>query len=258
MASQRWLNPNGGWKSIILTYTTAEKNMSLPKLLLLHGALGSSAQFELLKTFLHQDFEILAPDFPGHGGREIPWEEFSLPSFAADIFEFLNSNDITCIDIFGYSMGGYAALWMAKYSPGRVNRIFTLATKTDWNEISAQREASMLNPVRIEEKVPAFAKMLKDRHEPQDWKELVKKTADMMIELGKKHLTENDFRSIEHPVMIGVGEKDNMVSIEESRNVAGQLPHAALEIFPGMQHAFEKVDHEILSSALKLFFYSKK
>ncbi len=37
-------------------------------LLLLHGALGSAAQFDSLKTLLPEDREVYAPNFPGHGG----------------------------------------------------------------------------------------------------------------------------------------------------------------------------------------------
>ncbi len=116
---------------------------------MLHGALGSASQFDKLKDILRFDFEVLAPDFPGHGGRAIQDAQFSFPFFVSDIIKLLDENKINNIDIFGFSMGGYAALWIAKYYPSSVNRIFTLATKMDWNEESAKREAGMLNADKV-------------------------------------------------------------------------------------------------------------
>jgi pimeloyl-ACP methyl ester carboxylesterase len=257
-------NRNGSWKKIILRFTKSNRDkikkniaahtMNLPRLLLLHGALGAASQFETLKKNLASDFEILAYNFPGHGGREIPEQSFSFSLFTNDLLKFLIARKIDTINIFGYSMGGYAALWMAKHFPERVNTIFTLATKFDWNEDSSQREASMLNTEKMEEKIPAFAKALMERHAPANWKEVVNKTRDMILDLGKSHLEENDFRSIKHSVTIGVGEKDNMVSIDESRNVAALLPAGNFISFPEMQHPFEKADIDQLMIVISSFF----
>jgi pimeloyl-ACP methyl ester carboxylesterase len=228
--------------------------MPHPKLLLLHGALGDASQFNSLKKILDPDFEILTYNFPGHGGREIPTEQFSFTLFTNDLLQFLKTKNIEQVNIFGYSMGGYAALFMLKQFPERLNKIFTLATKLDWTESSSQREASMLNPTKMEEKIPAFARMLAERHAPSDWKTVVNKTREMILNLGKNHLEEKDFNAIEHSVIITVGEKDNMVTIEESHSVAEMIPKGKFHLFPGMQHPFEKVDFEQIAIAIKKFF----
>ena len=232
--------------------------MPLPKLLLLHGALGSSSQFVTLKIMLKEDFEILVHDFPGHGGREIPVDAFSFKMFMDDLILFLDRNKIDTIDIFGYSMGGYAALCLAKQYPQRVNKIFTLATKMEWNEAGAQKEAFMLIPEKVEEKIPAFAKTLEQLHKPADWKVVMRKTSEMMIALGKNHLVENDFKSIKNETMISVGDKDNMVSISESEKVSSLLLNGKLHIFLDTPHPFEKVDVQKIASEIKLFFTSQK
>ncbi|MEO8086351.1 MAG: alpha/beta fold hydrolase [Bacteroidota bacterium] len=227
--------------------------MSLPKLLLLHGALGASPQFDELSKRLSNDFEIFILDFPGHGGSAIPDQPFSFSFFASHVISFLDKHNISRIHVFGYSMGGYAALWAARHFPGRLDKIFTLATKFEWNEDSARREAAMLDAEKIEAKVPAFAKSLAQLHEPQDWKAVVKKTAEMILQLGKIHLNEYDFKSIVNHVMITVGDKDKMVSIEESRKVSVLLPKSTLYIFPDSYHPFEKMELNKLIPVIKLF-----
>lgn len=228
--------------------------MPLPKLLMLHGALGASGQFDPLKQKLEKYFEILSPDLEGHGGREIPEEPFSFPLFASGIVKFLDDHKVPKTHIFGYSMGGYCALWMAKHFPDRVGKIFTLATKFEWNEASALRESSMLNPGRMEEKIPAFAGLLAQRHAPQNWKTVVQKTAEMMTALGISHLTESDFRSIRHQACIAVGDRDNMVTPEESSRVSAFLTGGQLRVMTNTPHPFEKMDMEKLAGELKLFF----
>ena len=231
--------------------------MALSKLLFLHGALGAASQFDALKKNLENDFEILTYNFPGHGGREVPVEPFSFSLFTIDLLQFLNEKNTDTVNIFGYSMGGYAALWMATYFPDRVNKIFTLATKLDWSETSSQFEASMLNPEKMEEKIPAFASALKERHAPASWKAVVNKTREMISELGKNHLEENDFKGIKQTVTISVGEKDNMVSMDESRNVAALLPSGKFISFPEMQHPFEKVELNQIVPKIKSLFKSE-
>ncbi|HAX49045.1 MAG TPA: alpha/beta hydrolase, partial [Bacteroidetes bacterium] len=101
----------------------------MKKILLLHGAIGSQEQLEPLKIELSGKYEVHTFNFTGHGGSEIPHEPFSIEMFAGDIIDHVNSNDLAGIDIFGYSMGGYAALYAAHKNPGKIGRIFTLATK---------------------------------------------------------------------------------------------------------------------------------
>src|SRR5688572_25311470 len=112
-------------------------------LLLLHGALGSKSQFRDLSKILEKDFIVHSMDFSGHGGNTLTNEPFSIELFADDILNWQNENQIKKCDIFGYSMGGYSALYLARYHPHKVRRIFTLATKFEWTEDIAAREVKM-------------------------------------------------------------------------------------------------------------------
>ncbi len=87
-----------------------------------------------------------------------------------------------------------------------------------------------------------------------DWKVVMRKTAEMVVEFGSYHLEENDFRSISHRVKIGIGDKDNMVSISESECVSKLLPNGSLHVFSDTPHQFEKVELDKLVMELKLFF----
>ncbi len=223
-------------------------------LLLLHGALGSAAQFEPLISRLSAGRPVFAPDFPGHGGLPTG-EPFSMQRFSDFVLAFLEKEHIARADIFGYSMGGYVALFLAAQHPERVRRVFTLGTKFDWSPDIAARETGMLNPEKIETKVPAFARALAARHAPADWKTVLHQTADLMRDLGDGHgLRPESFAQIVCPVTIGLGELDNMVTPEESRAAAGALPDGRFEILPGCKHPIEQVDVVLLAERLQEFF----
>jgi pimeloyl-ACP methyl ester carboxylesterase len=225
-----------------------------PVLLLLHGAIGSQKQLAIIKDSLSAQFDVYSLDFSGHGGSEIP-DQFSISVFAKDVLDYLKTKDISSINIFGYSMGGYVALYLARHFPKTVQQIFTLATKLDWREVVAEKEAKMLVPEKIEEKVPAFAMQLKERHEPQDWKIILRKTADMMLAMGKNPpLSESDFRQIKHTARLGIGDQDKMVSVEETQKVKFYLPNSSLLVMKETQHPIEQVNVSDLCREISDFF----
>lgn len=84
------------------------------------------------------------------------------------------------------------------------------------------------------------------------------KTEDMFLMLGEENiLPVEDMRQIPHGVRIGVGDKDNMVSIEESVAVYRSLPEGELQIFPKTPHPLEKVPLSNLVHSLVDFFGEK-
>lgn len=230
--------------------------MKNTNLLLLHGALGSEVQLQPLQKLLSKDFNVHPLNFEGHGGRNSD-DEFNMERFAENVVEKLQELNISQTHIFGYSMGGYVALTFAKKHPEKVEKIVTLGTKFNWTVESAQQEVKMLNPDKIEEKVPAFAKRLHELHQPNDWKEVMHKTANMMLTLANgKKLTNIDLQQIPHKVLIGIGALDNMVSVEESENAATQLPNGSLKIINDVKHPIEKVEMNILASVIHDFIAS--
>lgn len=224
-------------------------------LLLLHGAISSAKQFDNLIPLLKDQFEVHTISFPGHGGNGIPDEPFSIPFFASAILNFLNEKQISTVSIFGYSMGGYVGFYLASHYPERINKVFTLATKFDWNTETAKKESGQLNPEKILEKIPAFAQSLEQIHHPQNWKIVLNKTAELLLDLGNSPaVTVNEFLQIKCPVTISRGELDKMVSQTESQFVAEKLKNGRLLVLPGVPHPFEKADPTMLTEHIRNFF----
>lgn len=217
-------------------------------LLLLHGALGSKKQLQPLKQFLELHFNLYDLNFEGHGGT-ISSEPFSIALFAQNLIDFIEENELEGTAVFGYSMGGYVAINAVNQRPGIIGDIVTLGTKFNWSLESAEREVKMLNPEKIEEKVPKFAAKLQREHDPQDWKEVMNKTAQMMLEMGNgQRLSESQLSQVSNRINVGIGLEDKMVSLEESKWAVENLTNASLHTFSDFPHPIEMVNVEVLGN----------
>lgn len=225
----------------------------MPNLVLLHGALGHSEIFNSYQDSLSSYFTIHTPLFSGHGNSELPSDGISIKKYTQELKEYCTANSLTDVYILGHSMGGYVALCYAMEYPENVNSIMTLGTKFDWNEEQAVKESKMLNPDIIIEKVPQYAQLLEKQHTSK-WKKLLPAIADLMIDLGKNPPLENNLATINTPVQIMVGDKDNMVTIEESTAAYRELPNAKLAVLPDTKHPMDKVRPNLLLNVIKDFW----
>jgi pimeloyl-ACP methyl ester carboxylesterase len=228
--------------------------MSTDNLLFLHGALYDSSTFGPIIERLTERIAPHAFDFPGHGSSPFPDDEFSIPLFAESTIREMDSLGIERTSIFGYSMGGYIGLWLARHHPGRIERVMTLGTKMEWNPDGAAREINMLDPEMIDIKVPQFGATLRARHGEGRWVEVLQRTALMMESLGgSPALPSEDLQQIETPVRIMVGDRDRMVTIEETVEAYRRLPHGELAVLPDTGHPLENVQVPKLVSAIEGF-----
>ena len=222
-------------------------------LLLLHGAIGSKEQLNPLNESLSDVFHVHSINFSGHGGQELK-EDFSIPQFAAEVLKWMKEFRLGKISIFGYSMGGYVALYLARFYPEVVDNIITLGTKWQWDEAIAAKGVAMLDPEVIEKKLPKFAEQLAQHHQPQDWRILLNKTAGMLTEMGRSNpLRVEDYSTIQTKVLLLLGDRDKMVTLDETVAVFKRLPSAQLGILPNTPHPIEAVNMQQLAHLIKNF-----
>ncbi len=223
----------------------------MKNLIILHGALGTKSQFEQLASQLKDHFKVYTFDFSGHGSKAVDSVDFTIELFAQNLKEFMEENEIQKPLIFGYSMGGYVALKLESLHPGSIEKLVTLGTKFDWNPESAEKEVKMLNAEKIEEKVPSFAAYLKSLHGENNWKMVLQRTAKMMLELGNKPaLKSYDFHHIQVPVHLLRGEKDVMVTKEETGEVQHLLRNGSYAEVADWVHPINLVPSDQLAQQL--------
>lgn len=228
--------------------------MSLP-IICLHGAIGSSAQLQPFVSKLSTVFPVVHSfDFVGHGGKPLPEQPFSIRLFVEDLLRWMDNQKITQANFFGYSMGGYVAMYIARHAPERVGKIMTVATKLAWDVAISQEEVKMLDPQKIAEKVPKFAIALAERHAPVKWEDVLAETARMMLSLGTNpEMKDNDFAEITNEIQLCVGDRDTMVSIEETLHVYRLIKNSSFAVLPSTPHPIEQMNVDLLADVFQQF-----
>ncbi|WP_109302690.1 alpha/beta fold hydrolase [Aquimarina sp. AU474] len=222
-------------------------------IILLHGALGSKKQFEKLHDILKEKFNVYSFNFSGHGGLPIE-SDFNIDLFTENTKTFIEEHQLERSIIFGYSMGGYVGINVARKYPDIVNKIITLGTKFDWTPEFSKQEVSMLDPDKIAEKVPKFAKYLEVLHSDMYWRDVVLQTAKMMNDLGNSPtLEEEGIQRIQQQVLVSVGALDKMVTREESQKISNALPNGELVVIENCPHQIERVNMEDLAKTIENF-----
>jgi pimeloyl-ACP methyl ester carboxylesterase len=86
-----------------------------PPLVLLHGVLRNHRDFAPLLPWLLVHFEVIAPDFRGHGGSD-PADSYLVTDYVEDAAKLLRWLDRPAF-VFGHSLGGMVAAAVAAQEP---------------------------------------------------------------------------------------------------------------------------------------------
>lgn len=219
-------------------------------ILLLHGALGSKEQMLPFADIIADKYYVHAFDFSGHGEKSADDHEFSIESMADELAEYMVEHKIEKPIVFGYSMGGYVALYHALTYPEKIDKIVTLATKFDWSAGHVEKEAIKLDIEEMKSKIPDFVNLLKQRH-GENWEKVVTHTKGMMIALGRSILLNDiSFPKIKTPAMLCIGDKDRMVSLSETENAVDLLADGSIRILADTSHPFERVSYDKLAELI--------
>ncbi len=223
-------------------------------LILLHGALGTLEQFDFLVPDLKEHFEVHRLNFEGHGEAGPTDSPFRISYFTENVLGYMDEHNIDQAYLFGYSMGGYVALVLAKDHPERVKSVGTLSTVLQWDEEIAERECRYLRPKKMKEKVAHFVNQLKERH-LSGWERVVNSTRDMLQYLGAHpEIKSDEWEYIDCPLRFYVGDRDTTASLSDTVDIYQKTNKSELMVLPQTGHPISEVDKELLVSSMKTFF----
>jgi esterase len=97
-----------------------------PPVLLLHGLLGSSANWRVLAGQLaDRGIASIAPDLRNHGASpHDPGMDY--PLMTGDVVRLLDDLEVDRVEALGHSMGAKVAMWLALRYPDRVSRLISV------------------------------------------------------------------------------------------------------------------------------------
>ncbi|MBK7232125.1 MAG: alpha/beta hydrolase [Saprospiraceae bacterium] len=225
-----------------------------PTIIFLHGALGSAVQLDDLANLMRENNDVHVLDFLGHGKQNLLSGKLSVELLCTQLEEYISNHQLVSPLIFGYSLGGYVALCTSHRHPKSIGKIICLGTKFAWNPQVVNEQFGFLDPEKIKSEMPGFAAGLKELH-GEKWEILTQQTFGLVQSLAKNSLlNELTLSKIQIPVCIMRGEKDKMVSEEESVQTAAHIALGKYFCLANTPHHLEKVDVIMLKEKIQEFF----
>jgi pimeloyl-ACP methyl ester carboxylesterase len=213
-----------------------------PPLLLLHaGSLTADSWQPYLPAFA-QHFCVYAPDSRGHGRSEHPSDTLSYGLLADDMAAFVRALDLHKPLIAGFSDGGQIALEVGMRYPelpqalvvGGAQFKFAAQYRTWVRDAIGDEGSPVVDVARFERNHPDWANWLQQIYGPDEWKPLLARCKPMWT--TPLHYTAGDFTRVLAPTLVLLGDRDELVSVEEAMEMIRLLPRSELAVVPGADH----------------------
>jgi esterase len=108
--------------SPVSLFSRVLENPGAPPLIILHGLLGSSDNWQTLGKRYQDTFEVHLVDARNHG-RSPHHPEHHYAAMAQDILRYLDNRGLNKVRLMGHSMGGKTVLQLLHQAPERLERI---------------------------------------------------------------------------------------------------------------------------------------
>jgi pimeloyl-ACP methyl ester carboxylesterase len=183
--------------------------------ILLHGWPLSEQMWEPQVTALREvGIEPLVPRLYGRGP--------SIDSWAAQL---LRDYDDQLVAV-GASMGGYCALALARRAPEHIVGMVLVASRASADSFERRRERDDMIAVLRQKGVPAEL----ETEEPAELLAVAQEAMRDRMDLS------GIAASFGGPLLVCVGDRDEVVSVEESSELASSALRGTLEVFPDAGH----------------------
>lgn len=213
-----------------------------PYLLLLPGLLGAiSNQWRPFLKPLSESYRLLLVDLRGHGRSQNKAPTLDINQMIGDLTGLLDQLNIDRLHITGYSLGGYLGLMLALNQPRRVASLLMHATKFYWTPEAAAKMRQQLDPDVMAQKVPTYADQLVQEHGGRQWRTLVRQAAELTTSLVEKGIPERQLNSVQLPVLVSVGDRDELVPLPEAFRLSRTLSQGGLLVLPNTHHPLQTV-----------------
>jgi len=193
---------------------------------LLHGGLTDSRDFDGNLAALSSSFRVFMPEHRGHGHSPDVDGPLSIEVMADDMVEFIHKIVGTASHVVGYSAGASVALYSALKRRELIRSLVAISG-------ALGRDGWLVRPQDGEPPGPllrAYAEVSPDGAD--HFRTVIAKAAAAATEIGRPI---TDLARLDLPVLVIVGD-DDFVDLRHAIDVYESLPDAALAVLPNASH----------------------
>ena len=231
-------------------------------LVLVHGLMGGSAQWDLQREHLAEFFDVVAIDLPGFGHNAHLTPIDSIDGLADWVLEALRAKQIGPCCLLGHSMGGMIVQEMARKDPARIQCLVLYATGAigvlpgrfetiEQSKTRAEMDGAAATASRI------AATWFSENEAAANYAlcEAVAKLASVeAIHAGLDAM--QDWSGIEglsdivSNTLVLCGDRDRTYSWDQTQLLWSKIPKSSLAVIPGCAHAVHLEKPELFSAVL--------
>lgn len=220
----------GGAKISFAIYGAAFAGKA-PPVVLLHGGLGNSAHFGFQVPALIDKFEVIAIDSRGQGRSTKGDAPITYDLMATDVIAVLDKLAIKRASVVGWSDGGEVALKLGIAFPDRVDHLFVFAANYDASGSKSRNGPS-----------PTFTGYyLRCKREYEQlstdgvpYKALIEALRPLWH--NPTGITKDQLRGIKAPVLMADGDHDEVIVLDQIKEMSELIPNAQLKVFHAASH----------------------
>jgi pimeloyl-ACP methyl ester carboxylesterase len=239
-----------------------------PPLVLLHGFVGDSREWEAQLADLSSDFTVIAWDAPGAGQSSDPPPHYRMPDYADRLADLLEALDLGAVHLVGLSFGGSLALEFYRRHPSRVRTLILTSAYAGWTgSLSTDVVADRLRlSLRLaDEPIEEFvAAMLPTLFPPSTPAEVLDGYGAIVAGLHPEGfrtmvhaLAEADLRetlpTVAVPTLLVYGDADVRSPRPVADAIHAAIPGSRLVILPGIGHMINVQAAPQLNRAIRAF-----
>lgn len=225
-----------------------------PPLVILHGLLGSSRNWQTAGKDLAERYHVFALDLRNHGSSPHA-PEMSYDALVADVLAWLDGRGLPRVALLGHSMGGKVAMRLACRQPQRVERLVVVdIAPKDYRWAAHRAEFAAMNELDLAHLASRAEAELRFEARVDDWamrKFLatnLERTSDgrwrwqINLPVMTAALPELEANSLEAddrfggPTLFVTGERSTYVSAEDHSTIRGHFPEVVFRAVAGAGH----------------------
>lgn len=220
-----------------------------PVLVLLHGWTENHNFWKFQIPVFSKDYKVLAIDLRGHGESDKPKKEYSIQTFADDVYHVLKRLEIKKAIIIGHSMGGMTALVFCLMHSEMVQALILVNTTCvglqETGLVPIKETLKMIQTFGFENVAERFFVQTffasGTSEELTNWaKSEILKTPQFAVEEALKAIIEHDvtdrLSAIKVPTLIIHSPQDLAIGVKMAEIMNAKIPNSSLKIIESAGH----------------------